>query len=168
LNSITDAVPYEFSLKFLVDNKTSEYDLIEFFHTAKGKAYRFWLEYPSSQFNLKVDQPSGASSISCEPNGFEKVGEGYERIFIALKSGDTIVRNVTSSAYDSGTEILSLVLDTPLDREVATTDYWLIGRYLLCRFDSDNFKQKMRSVDVSEFELGFVELPLEYDEEEAS
>jgi len=168
IGSSTDLAPREFTLSFLVDNKQDEFDLLTFLHEVKGKSYRFWVEHPAIAFILKEDASSGSSSIKCYRNGFEKISQGNERLFIAMKNGDLLVRKMDEANWNSATEELTLVLDSTLDRDLTLTNHWLIGRYLLCRLGDDKFKMDHVTRDVSKFTFKFTELPDEYDDEEAS
>ena len=168
IGSTTELAPKEFTLSFLVDNKNDEFDLLEFLHDVKGKAYRFWIEHPATAFVLKETASSGSSSIKCIRNGFEKISQQNERMFVPFKNGDLLVRKMTEANWDSATEELTLVLDSPVDRDLTLTNHWFIGRFLLCRLADDKFKMEHVTRDVSRFTLKFSELPDEYDDEEAS
>lgn len=163
LGSTTERTPYEFTLNFQVSDKQSEYELLDFIHTVKGKAKRFWIEHPVHLFDLAATLPSGASSITVSGNEFNKIGQNDERIFIALKTGDLIVRAITNNVLDGSNVVLTL--NEVVQTEVTTDDYWLIGRYLLCRMSNDNFRQKMESQNVTTYTIGFTELPYENDEQ---
>lgn len=168
LQTTTDLVPNEFTLGFMTDNKVDEYALLEFIHEVQGRAKRFWIEYPLRQFTLKTTGLAGATSLVCHNNGFEKIGQDNERIFAAMKNGDLLVRKVTESNYNDVTDELSLTIDTALDRDLLDTTYFFIGRFMLCRLSADNVKLKHLNTTVTTYSMKFMELPYEYDEEEAS
>lgn len=165
MNVTTDYTPIEFTLNFMIDNKADEYELLEWIHAVKGKAKRFWIEHPVHLFDLKAEVASGASSLGVIPNEFTKIGMDDERIFIAMKNGDLIVRTVTDSAYDSGTDEIVLTIDVATDRIIGVDDYWLIGRFLLCRLKEDNVRQIIQTTNVTTYAIGFTELPYENDEQ---
>ena len=164
--STTDRIPIEFSITFQVDNKQDEYELLDFIHTVKGKAYRFWIEHPVHLFDLVETVPSGASSIKVSLNDFQKVANDDDRIFMAMKNGDLIVRTITNSVED--VDGITCTIDEVLTREITTDDYWVIGRFLLCRLKEDAFKQKIESKNVTTYTVGFTELPYEMAEQGAS
>jgi len=168
LDSTTDLAPKEFTLRFLVDNKADEYELLDFLHQVKGKSYRFWIEHPDAAFILKETANNGATVLKCKKNSFEKICQDNERIFVAMKTGDIIVRKITDATWNSTTEELSLTLDTSIDRDITVDNHWLIGRFLLCRLSDDNTEMEIVTSLVSRFSLKFTELPTEYDAEEAS
>ena len=168
LKATATVVPLKFELSFITTNKDDEYDLLGFLHSIRGKNKRFWIEYPIKQFELKNDANSGATSLECYNNGFEKISKDNERIFFAMKSGDLIVRKVTDSNYDSSTEVLTLVIDSALDRDIGASDYFIFGRFLLVRSEDDTISQEIETNELSAWSMKLVELPNEYDEEEAS
>lgn len=168
LSSITDLTPLSFELSFMTNTKEDEYNLLTFLHQVMGKSKRFWIEYPIKQFELTGTALSGSSSIEVEPNGFNKISQGNERCFWAMNNGDLIVRKIDEANYDSDTDVLTLVIDTDLDRDIAPTDYFIFGRFLLCRLDEDTIKQEIESDLVSNWSMKFTELPAEYDAEEIS
>lgn len=168
LTSVTDLAPLNFELDFLTSIKEDEYNLIEFLHSVLGQAYRFWIEYPIKQFEQVGLTSSGATAVECEPNNFEKISQGNERCFWAMKNGDLIVRKIDGATYDTGTGIMTLTIDTALDRDIDVGDYWIFGRFLLCRLGEDNIKQTILNNQVSTWSMKFDELPDEYDDEEAS
>jgi hypothetical protein len=166
--STTELTPIEFTLDFMVDNKSDEYDLLEFFHYAKGRAKRFWIEHPVSLFDLTETMTAGSGTINVLPNDFQRIAQDDERIFIAMKNGDLIVRTVTNSVLDGDGLGITLTLNEVINREIATDGYWLIGRFLLCRLKEDGFKQSIESSEVTTYSIGFVELPYEMAEQGAS
>jgi len=168
LKSTTELVPSEFTLSFMVWDKTSEYELLNFLHTIKGQAIRFWIEYPVRQFTLADTMLSGSTAIQCLPNGFEKISQGNERIFWAMKNGDLIVRKVDEALYDDLNDVVSLTIDTALDRDIAVDDYFIFGRFLLCRLSDATVEQNIETKNITTYSIKFSEVPGEYDEEEAS
>lgn len=168
LESITEYAPLNFSLSMLVTGKDDEYELLDFFHNIRGMNKRFWIEYPLSQFRLKTKALLGSTSIECYGNGFDKISQGNERCFWAMKNGDLVVRKMTQAVYSTTTEILSITIDSQLDRDIDNTDYFVFGRFLLVRLEEDTVNQDIETNEISSWEMKVTELPTEYDAEEAS
>lgn len=168
LSSSTELVPLKFGVDFLTTNKTDEYNLLEFLHAIRGRNKRFWIEFPIKMFQLKTAVLSGSSAIECEPNGFNKIVQGNERVFWVMDNGDLVVRKVTEASYSAATDIMTLVVQTDVDRDIALDDYLMFGRFLLARLDEDTIRQKVLTNSVTAWSMRFIELPDEYDTEEAS
>lgn len=166
MTATTDRTPIEFDLTFMVDNKQDEYELLDFVYTVKGRAKRFWIEHPVHLFDLVNVVVSGASSIKVSLNDFHKIANDDDRIFIAMKNGDLIVRHITNSvADDTG---ITCTINEITDREIGVDDYWIIGRFLLCRLKEDVFRQTIQSKDITTYTIGFTELPYEMAEQGAT
>jgi len=162
LFQITDDVPVTFTEKFTIYNKTDENTILNFFHARKGRNQRFWVKHPRKHFTLKETASSGAVTMVCEPNNADKQWQGYERIYIVMGTGDILTRKVNSVTYDAVNEEINLTLNNSLDRDVTTSNQILIGRLLLCRFDSDEMNIRWHSTVTSDFSLKFYELVKEY------
>jgi hypothetical protein len=153
-------VPAALDVSFTCVTKQEEFDLLTFWTSKKGRLNRFWMESPQAAFTLKSNAAIGATYLVCERNRFELVRQGYERLYIAMTTGDLIVRKITNCS-DAST-YTAVYLDTPLDRAVTLTNHLRIGRMLLVRFDSDKLRMKARSSQVSQAQLRVVELVNEY------
>ncbi len=162
IQSITDNAPYIFNAKFMLDNKADEYDFLDFFYNRKGRHGKFWIQHPSSCFILTKTANLGATSINCEPNRAHLNYQGYERIYILMDSGDIITRKVGAVTYDAIDDEVDLELVTALDREITTTNYQMVGRMLLVRFEEDSIDVESHSSEVSEVKCAFRELSEEY------
>jgi len=156
--------PISFEIKVYIEDKDMEYDFLDFIHTHIGRAKRFWVKYPMPFFQLTESLSSGSTGVKCEPNNFELFFVGHERIFIEMNNGDIITRHVTSATYDSTNDEVNLVLATAVDRDIAIGDVFMLGRYLLVRFDSDDFDLNLETNTKSEVSLKFMELIRDYDD----
>ncbi|MDA3788071.1 MAG: hypothetical protein PF503_06215 [Desulfobacula sp.] len=160
ISELNPETPISFEALFTVFNKVDEYSLLEFIHAHQGRVVRFWVPYQRQLFELYEDSAIGAGAINCVDNGAAGSYQGYERIYILMTNGDMITRWVTSITTD-GTK-LSMVLDTPLDRSLELTNHLQIGRFLLVRFDSDQFELSIKTNNVFEITQRFYELVKEY------
>lgn len=164
LQSITDNAPLIFNAKFLIYDKSDEYDFLDFFYSRKGRHGKFWIQHPASCFILTKTANLGGTSINCEPNKAHLNYQGYERIYILMNTGDVITRKVGAVTYDDVDDEVDLELVTALDREITITNYQMVGRMLLVRFEEDNLVVESHSSEVSEVKCSFRELPEEYDD----
>lgn len=162
--SIGDDVPISFSAKFTLYSH-SEFDtFMDFFHARRGRNGRFWIKHPRQHFTLKTNASSGASSMVMQPNKSNLQWQGYERIIIIMNTGDEVTRKVTAATYSTADDDVTLTLNNALDRDITTSNYSLIGRYLLARFDKDVLDMVWLTSQTCEFTLNFYELVREYDD----
>jgi hypothetical protein len=70
------------------------------------------------------------------------------------------VRHVTGVTVVADTEVLTV--ETAFDRDIATEDVKVFGRFLLGRFDGDELAMHHVSSTVTECSMRFVELTNEY------
>ena len=164
ITAITDNAPLIFNAAFLIDNKSDEYDVLEFFYNRKGRHGKFWIQHPASCFILSKTANLGATSINCQPNKAHLSYQGFERIYILMDSPDTSTRKVGAVTYDDVDDEVDLELETALDREITPTNYQMVGRMLLVRFEEDNLTVESFTSEVSEIKCAFRELPEEYDD----
>ena len=164
LFSLTPDVPVVFQAKFTVYDKTDENTIMDFFHARKGRNQRFWIKHPRQHFTLKETAGNGTLSMVCNPNDSHNQWQGYERIYIRMTDGDLLTRKVTAANYNEAQDEVTLTLNSALDRDITTTNQNLIGRMLLCRFDSDDFRVTWLTTITMEFSLKFYELVGEYSE----
>ena len=162
LTSITDDAPIIFSAKFMLYQKSDEYAFLDFFNDHRGRANKFWIQHPSSCFILTKTANLGGTSINCQPNKAHLNYQGYERVYILMDNGDIITRKAGAVTYDPVDDEVDLELVTALDRDITTTNYQMVGRMLLCRFEEDNITVESHSSEVSEVECRFRELVKEY------
>jgi hypothetical protein len=154
--------PIAFSADFLIRNRSQSFQLLSFIHERVGRSYNFWVKYPKTLFTLAFNASSGATSITVLGNNFYLQGLGFERIFIEMNNGDILTRHITSNVHNEALDTTLLNLASPLDRVVTTTNHMMIGRFLLCRFDIDDFNLRLESDLVYSTRLKFYELVKEY------
>jgi len=162
ISELNPETPISFEGLFTIFNKTDEHSLLDFMHSRKGRIIRFWIPYQKEMFTLVDPASIGSGAINCEENGAVISYQGYERIYIKMKSGDMLTRWVTGITQDFNK--IALTLDTPLDRDIGLDDYFEIGRFLLVRFDSDKFEFEVSTNNIFDFSQRFVELVKEYSE----
>ncbi len=162
LYTVSDDAPVSFDAQFTIYDKTDENTIMDFFHARKGRNQRFWVKHPRQHFTLKNTASNGALTMVCNSNDSHNQWQGYERIYIRMTDEDVLTRKVTSVSYNDVSDQVSLTLNSGLDRDVTTANQNLIGRMLLCRFDSDELNVKWISTITTEFSLSFYELTGEY------
>lgn len=156
--------PISFEIKVYIGGKETEYAFLDFIHEHVGRTYRFWIRYPKTMFQLTEGLSTGSVILKCEPNNFDLFAVGHERIYIELNDGDTITRHVTNAVYDDVNDEIQLTLATAIDRDIAPEDVFRIGRYLLMRFDSDDFDLNIMTDDKCDISLKFSELIRDYED----
>lgn len=157
-----EEVPIIFQARFDTSDKENEYDLIEFFHNTYGRTKRFWIRYPKTMFDLTEAAANGNDFLRCQPDNFQLIHAGHERIYILMNDGDIITRHVTGASYSEANDEVTLNLATAIDRDVTLTNYTEIGRFLLVRFDSDEFVLKLDSDNRVQMAQKFQELVRDY------
>jgi len=162
LFAVSDDVPVTFEAKFTIFNKTDENTILDFFLARKGRNQRFWIKHPRRHFTLKDNASNGAATLVCNTNDADRQWQGYERIYILMNDGDVLTRKVNSVTYSEANDEVTLTLNNVIDRDITTTNHAIIGRLLLCRFDSDEFAVRWYTTVTSDFNLRFYELVGEY------
>ena len=157
-------LPIAFSGEILIRNRQQNFSYLNFIHEAIGRTYRFWVQYPISLFTLANQANNGASSLTVYDNHFHLHYVGFERIFIEMDNGDVLTRHVTDAVKSGDYCVLSLA--SVLDRDITLTNHLKIGRFLLCRFDTDDFQMTLENDLVSTARIQFMELVKEYPEAE--
>ena len=163
LQSVSEWTPTLLEAMFLVDNKTDEYALLDFFYDRHGQAERFWVEHPGTSFTLLNTAPLGSLELQVERNRADLSWKGNERIYIYTTTGDKITRKVPTMDDHDG-DRLDLNLETATDRELTTDDIQLIGKLMLARFNNDTIVLDYETTNVAQFRLRFYELVEEYDD----
>ncbi|MGD9156806.1 MAG: hypothetical protein PVG39_00230 [Desulfobacteraceae bacterium] len=154
--------PISFEAKFYVGDRETEYAFLDFIHTTVGRTNRFWLRYPKQSFIPTEGLSNGSMILKVEPNNFDLFHVGHERIYIQTIYGDTITRHVSNATYDATFDEISLQLLTAIDRDISLDEFLIIGRYLLVRFDHDDFNINVLTEDKFDFSLKFIELIRDY------
>ena len=163
LRNITDDVQHVFSMHFSNMSKTDENDLLSFFAARRGRASAFWLPIPESYWKLNVDTDLATPNFLVLDNSDPQYLQGYERLFMLLRSGDYLCRQVFSVTTPGGPGLPNLMtVVTALDRVIKKNDPELFGRMILCRFDQDEIELQHDTPDLSETDIAFRELPKEY------
>jgi len=157
-------VPIVFEATFDIFTIQEYYTFLDFIHNHIGRVIRFWLRFPKQSFVPVKGVSTGSVNLVCEPNDFHLVHVGHERIFIELTDGSTITRHVTDASYSEGNDELTLTLATAFDRDISVNEFFRVGRYLLVRFDDDNFKLRLYTNMNMEFSQRVVEVIRDYDD----
>lgn len=149
---------------FLLCDRSSKNEFLDFMHARAGRVERFWFRHPASFFTLKNNANIGATTIYVERQQFDWIWQGYERIYISRSNGDVITRKLTNVVDNEPLDRLELTFSGALDRTINVTDKDTIGRLLLCRFDTEEFQFKLVHQTISEVTIRVVELIQEYSE----
>jgi len=152
---------YNITYCFTNLNKETEFDIVNFFCSRKGKLERFWIPLWKNIFTLYSDILINSNSINVYGSNFYLVDKGFERIFIHLKNGDYITRKIIASISHGIYE--TLFLASGIDRIITNDDINCFGRFLLVRFDQDDLNIEFVNNTCSTCELKFIELPFEYE-----
>lgn len=150
----------KFTFKYTCENKSSEYDIINFFSERKGRFERFWIQGYREEFILSRNITLNDTIIYVEDNGLNLVYQGYERFYIELLDEDLITRKITNISK-VGNELLLTV--SAMDRNILKTDIGIFGRMYLVRFEKDVLEVISKTTKVSEVILNFMEVVTEYD-----
>ena len=156
--------PIIFEATFDLSNRVDYYNFLDFIHNHNGRVIRFWLRYPKQVFIPVSGVSNGSVNLVCEPNDFHLSYAGHERIFIELTDGDTLTRHVTNASYSEANDELTLTVATAFDRAITVDEFFRVGRYLLVRFDDDNFRFRLHSDMNIEVSQKMVELVRDYDD----
>lgn len=164
--NLNDLLSHTITYKYSNLTKDDEYYFVNFFLTQQGKLKRFWLPWWKNSFALAESISSGDTVITIEHCRYHTIDQGYERIFILLKSGYFISRKVLGVVQSGNNE--NILLQTEMDRNIEQNDIVFFGRLLLVRFDIDELEFDFLNNKVSELSIPFKELPHEYEVEEES
>lgn len=156
--------PFIFEARFDIENKNEEFQIQEFIHNVMGRTKRFWIRYPKNLMDLADDATIGSTQLNIVPDNTNLLFSGYERIYFLMNNDDLITRKVTEAIYDEANDKVNLTLETAIDREIGVDDYYEMGRYLLVRFDSDNFSFTLDTDHKLRFNQKFQELIRDYDD----
>jgi len=157
---IIDGIGQVVEETFVFTSKKELLDFINFFEARKGTLHKFWLPVWTSTFKLKEKAYSGETSIYIEPCLFTQSYQGYERVWILLKDGSKIVRQVTDAKNLETKE--ELFFDTALDRDISPDDIKLFGRFILVRFGTDELEFEHVAPNCVKATVKFHELVQEY------
>ncbi len=161
IDMVSDVVPWIVEVGVTPMTKQEEYDVIDFFSSRKGALGGFWLKVPVQEFELKEDISSGSSVIYCYRNNAHLVYQGHERIWIAMNDGDILTFQVTDTVVDESNDRLDVVLNTVTDRDLTTTNHWLIGRLLFCRFTESRLPCMFNAALYPDIKFNVTELPMQ-------
>ena len=163
LRNITDDVQISFTMHFCQKDKNDENTLLNFFNSHRGRANAFWFPIPRNYWTLNTDTDPGTPNFLVLDNTDPQWLHGWERMFVLLKNGDYIGRQIASIATPGGSGLPNLMtVVTALDRVVKVQDVETFGRLLLCRFDQDELELKHVTTAQSEVDIAFKEWPKEY------
>lgn len=160
----TSNSPFKGQYSFLIYDRQTEYEFLEFFMNKRGRLSRFWIKSPEQAFNLKADVGNGSSIIYTYDNRADYIWQGYERIWIKLVNGDEITRSVNDATRNESQERIELSLDTVIAAGFTTEDIVMFGRVYLVRCDIDKFSFSYQSNLVSKINIRVQEVVEEYDD----
>ena len=147
--------------RFLFKDREESYSFLDFFASRFGRLERFWLPEYKQYFQLYNDISQLDSSIDVCDTGFNKIYQGYERLFIYTSAGDSISRKITN-VVDNG-DYETLTLQSAINRDLTTAQIVFLGRLFLVRFDIDEVEVNYVTDSICEVNLRFMELVKEYE-----
>ncbi len=148
LGELNTYAPISFEVLYVMYTKQTEYTFLEFIHTQLGRNIRFWVPYQKQLFKLYSDAAVGGNTLEMYANNFDLVYQGYERIYIKMVNGDLLTRQISGASSIDDT-VMQIILTDVIDRDITTTNYVEMGRFLLVRFSDDNFPLKVETDQVS-------------------
>jgi hypothetical protein len=154
---LTSDLGWKVSADFFNVSKSVEFSLLDFFLQHKGKLNKFWLPVQFNYFKLKYNIAINSTSLFFNDDSFQFVYQGYERLFMLLKSGDMITRKISENLGGGEYSV-----ESAFDRAIAVSDVVLFGKIILCRFDQDELSLQYDTTDLSSCSLSFQELAKEY------
>jgi len=164
--NLSNSIGYEITYRYSNLTKDDEYYIINFFINRQGMLKRFWLPWWKNSFRLAQNVSIDDSVITIQHCRYNKIDQGYERIFILLKTGDYISRKVVAVVENYNYE--SIILQTPMNKNINQDDILFFGRLLLVRFADDELNLDFSNNKISDLSIKYKELPNEYELEEES
>lgn len=162
LLTFASKVPKIIEFKLMNLDKSTECELIEFFVARKGRFSPFWLLGHTSEFKLSQTIPAASPVLYVEDNGFVNKFKEYERIYLDMKNGDLITRQITSVVAGPAVNEITLQLDTVTDRELSNDDFHKFGMLYYVRLNKDLLDLPHESKSISSTSISFQELVNEY------
>lgn len=163
--NLTNSVASDFSYTYSSLSKENEYYFTNFFCDRRGKFKKFWLPYWKNPFTLQSDISLGDSVLTIDSANYNLIDQGYERIFIKLKTGSIISREVLAVVNNGTSE--DIFLKTVINMNIKISEIKFFSRLLLVRFNQDEMEIKYYSDNKSDVQFSFKELPFEHDERES-
>lgn len=163
----TSACPLAVEAGFTNLSKDEEHDLWDFFYDRHGRLERFWLPAWQTQYTLVTDIAVGSSNVYIRDINFRNAFNGHERIYIRTTSGYFITRQVIAAELDSD-DVEKLTVATPFSDSIPVSIVRNMGRFILCRFDSDTLEVNHITNEHSNIAMKFLELVGDYDTEPIS
>lgn len=109
------------AMTWQIDSRPDEYALRQLVYALRGRQRAFWLPDWNNGIRLAAGAGNGATSISVRKFGFTD-GYGTGDIFIRLKNGTAITRQVTGSVPAGANETLTITPGLPQAVAVADVD----------------------------------------------
>ena len=163
IRDITNSVKNQikFTIHFGNINKAAEYALLTAFYTYRGRATGFWVPLPKIYWTLRLDTTmEDPTNLAIADTCFQWF-LGKERMYLYLSDGSYISRQITDLTYAfGGHEVMTV--NTALDRIIKVSDVGIFGKLLFCRFDQDEIEFQYTTTALSDCDIDFIELPMEY------
>lgn len=159
---IIDGIGQVINATFTFQDKDEQYDFLTFFQNQLATVHKFWTPVWNNQFTLNQTAYTNDTTLKIEKCFFAQSYVGYERIWIMLQDGSKIVRQITNAVEYGDYE--ELTLDTAIDRDIAIADIKYFGRFILCRFGSNDVEFDYSTTYFARTSVKFYELVQEYDE----
>lgn len=148
--------------KYLLQDISDIYQMIDFFTDKLGRRDRFWLYGPTDEFTIYANALQTLTQIEFYSNGYQDVYTTNDRFYIRMPDGDIITRKVNSVSYNDVSDTITVSFSTGLDRDVLLSNEVMFGRLYLVRHDVDTLSLRFHTNSVAELSLRFFELVREY------
>lgn len=161
INISAERIKNSITYQLLFDTRKKNFEFLEFFAARFGRLERFWLPEMKNYFTLYNAINDTDNSIDVYDTGFNKIYQGYERLFIYTSDYGYISRKITGVVDNGLYETLSL--ETIMDRDLTADNIIYFGRLFLMRFDIDEISVEYITDKISRVNLRFLELVSEYE-----
>lgn len=162
---VISQLPTEMGVMVSIYSKGSEKVLFDFFDSHKGRWKKFWIKNPANTFKLYDSAEVGALYINIEANGFQAIYTGVERFCLEDRSGNSVIRRITSVELSEAETFITLRFDDELVDTWNKGDLSLkMGIIKLVRFNKDDLKVIYKTDMNFDITLKLKELPYEYSE----
>lgn len=157
-----DINPRTYQLEFLLYDKQKDYEFLEFVHSVRGEAKKFWFISEERAFELVSVIGSLDTSFIVEANNFDGIHKGNERVCFRLYNGDIIIRKITDVSTNNVDDTHTLQTGVTFDRVIELSDVQGIFFVVPVRIENPQIVLSNDSKEVSVATLTFQEILTEY------
>jgi len=156
LTNNSENLPETFEFLVTFFSKLKEKEFLGKFFEFRGRYRRFWFPLPINRFTVTEDIIINSNAITVAENKFELFG--HERLYLLLKNGDMISRQISSVGETT------ITLSSNITISITKEDIVMCSLMLLVRFDKDALDFTNKSPIISETRVLVRELIEEYGE----